>query len=683
VIEHTETGLRKDIQALRAIAVLAVFAYHLWPKLLPGGFVGVDVFFVISGFLITGNLIREADRTGGIRIWRFWSRRARRLLPAALTVLLASAIGVYLWVPQNLWPQFLRESIAATLYVQNWALAADSVDYLAANNTASPAQHFWTLSAEEQFYIFTPLLLIAILFVARRLRSRHQAMLAGIAAVTVASFAYSIWLTAVSAPTAYFATTTRAWEFGVGALLVFAPGVRSLMVGRLAVGLGLLGVVSSTVILSNQVPFPGATAAWPVLATAAVIWGGPAMGRRWESLAGFAPVQFIGRISYSTYLWHWPLIVIAPYLLDHELNGIDKVAILALTLVLAALSTRYIEDPIRYSSRLLGGNRSPLAIGAWGAAGMAFVVAVSGFGLASVEAKRVESVQRTAAITQEAPQCLGGMAIVNADRCGGVIPADLLVPDPAQASADSWNRADCWASVDSAELHVCSFGPADAAVRLAAIGDSHNNGFLAAYQAIAEKNGWRIDVAGHNGCYLTTAVQKKPTQAMVDGCEAWKANLTAYLDSVAPYDALLVTNARNGLPPNVAKGVDVTDATVQGLVAAWARQTARGTRIIAIRDNPAMRNDVVTCVVKHGLEAAGRCAVPAATGLGARDALVEAVGLTENARVVDMTDIYCPGEVCLPIIGHVVVYQNKDHLTVTFVTSLIPVLSDRIKAALP
>ena len=680
--EHIETGLRKDIQALRAIAVMAVFAYHLWPKRLPGGFVGVDVFFVISGFLITCNLIREAERTGKIRIWRFWSRRGRRLLPAALTVILASAVGVYLWVPQNLWPQFLRESIASTLYVQNWALAFDSVDYLAANNTASPAQHFWTLSVEEQFYIFTPLLLIGILFLARRIRSRRRAMLAGIAAVTAASFVYSIWLTSVSAPTAYFATTTRAWEFGVGALLVFAAGPRSLVAGRLAVALGLAGIASSTFILSSQVPFPGATAAWPVLATAAVIWGGPAMGRSWEALAGIAPVQFIGGISYSTYLWHWPLIVIAPYVLEHPLTVIDKVGILAATLVLAALSTRFIEDPIRYSSRLLGGNRSPLAIGVWGVFGMSVVVAVSGFGLASVEATRVLSVQRTAEIVQEAPQCLGGMAIVNADRCAGIIPADLLVPDPTQVSADSSNRTDCWAAVDVAELHVCSFGPANSPVRLAAIGDSHSNGFLAAYEAIAEQNGWRIDVAGHNGCYLTTAVQRKPVQAMVDGCEGWKANLNAYLDSVAPYDALLVTNARNGLPPNVAKGVDITDATAEGLAAAWAPQTARGTRIIAIRDNPAMGADVVTCVVKYRLAAVAKCSLPKAKALGPRDALVEAVGLSDNARVVDMTDIYCPAGVCLPVIGNVVVYQNKDHLTATFVTSIIPVLSDRIEQAL-
>ena len=682
MIDHGRGDLRKDIQALRAIAVIAVFGYHLWPKALPGGFVGVDIFFVISGFLISGNLIREADRTGGIRLWSFWSRRARRLLPAALTVLVASAIGVYIWVPQNLWPQFLRESIAATLYMQNWVLAGDSVDYLAANNTASPVQHYWTLSAEEQFYIFTPLLLIALLALARRFRSRRGTLFSGIAIVTGASFVYSVWLTAVSAPTAYFVTTTRAWEFGVGALLVFAPPARSLFTGGLAVGIGVVGLASSVLLLSNQVPFPSATAGWPVLATAAVIWGGVAMGRRWEGLAGLAPVQFIGGVSYSTYLWHWPLIVIVPYALDHALTTIDKLGIIAATVLLAALSTRYIEDPIRYSTRLLGGNRSPRIIATWAAAGMALTVGVAGIGLVSAETNRTESAQRTAALVAEAPQCLGAMAIVHAGSCRGIIPADVLVPDPAQAGTDSWNRSDCWAGVDVPDLRLCTFGPPDASVRLAAIGDSHSNVFLTAYKALAERNGWRIDVAGHNGCYWTTAVQKKPVQAMTDGCEGWKVNLNAYLDRVAPYDAILVTDARNGLPPVVPVGVDVTDATAQGLATAWARQTSRGTRIIAIRDNPAMRSDIVSCVVRYRQAADTRCSLPVDQALGPRDALVEAVGRSADARLVDMTDIYCPAAVCLPVIGNVVVYQDKDHMTATFVGSLVPVLSDRINAAL-
>jgi len=681
--DHAKDGMRTDIQALRALAVAAVFAYHLWPRIVPGGFVGVDVFFVISGFLITGNLIREAERTGRIRVWRFWSRRARRLLPAALTVLVTTAVGVYVWVPQSFWPQFLRQSVAATLYVQNWVLAADSVDYLAADNMPSPVQHFWTLSVEEQFYIVVPILLIGLIVVARRFGSRRRILFAGLAVITVASFVNSVWLTVTSPPAAYFVTTTRAWEFGIGALLLFVPRPSSTPVARAVVALGLLGIVSAVLLVSNRMPFPGATAAWPVLATAAVIWGGVAIGRTWESIAALPPIQFIGRISYSMYLWHWPLIVIVPFALNHALSGLDKVAIVVATVGLAALSTIVIEDPIRFSPRLLGGDRSPRTIAAWAAGGLAVSVPVAAVGLSASEATRVRSEQRTADIVSKVPQCLGGMAIVNAVACRGVVAADVLIPDPAAAGSDSWNDPACWAGVDVPDLHVCSFGPANASVRLAAIGDSHNNVLLVAYKAIAEQNGWRIDVAGHNGCYWTTAVQTKPVPAMVDACESWKASLNARLMSLPPYDAILVTNARSALPPTVAAGQDVYAATVDGLVAAWRTQTARGTRIIAIRDNPVMTDDVVACVVRYRQAADSKCSVPRGSGLGPRDPLVDAAALSDNARVVDLTDIYCPADRCLPVIGNVVVYENKDHMTETFANSLVDVLSDRIAAALP
>ena len=675
--------LRPDIQAMRAIAVVAVFAYHLWPSRVPGGFVGVDVFFVISGFLITGNLIREAERTGRIDVWSFWSRRIRRLLPAALLVIAVSSVAVFAWVPQNLWPQFLRESIAATLYVQNWVLAADSVDYLAADNAPSAVQHFWTLSVEEQFYIFTPLLLILFLIAGRRLMAKRAILLAGIGAITLASLIDSVWLTSVNQPAAYFVTTTRAWEFGVGALLVFAPPATSVRAARVAVVAGLIGVVSSVFVISGELPFPGALAAWPVLATAAMIWGGRAMGARWLAAAGVRPIRFTGDVSYAAYLWHWPLIVILPFALDRALTTVDKVGILVATLALAGLSTRFVEDPIRYSPRLLGGGRSPRTIGAWGAAGMAAVVGLAGIGLITADTRRVEAAEKAAVVVTKTPECLGAMAIVNRAACAGMVSTDVLVPDPAHASTDTFGRADCWSKVDVAELHMCTLGPADADVRLAAIGDSHSNALLLAYQALAERNGWRIDVAGHNGCFWTTSVQVKPAQAMVEGCEGWKANLSAYLAGTDPYDAIVVTNARDRLHLVVEDGEDMIDAAVSGLLEAWATQTSRGTRIIAIRDNPAMPADVVTCVVQHPTLANERCSRPARRALGARDALVEAAARSDNARVIDLTDIYCPGGVCVPVIGNVVVYQDRDHLTATFVRSLVSVLDDRLRAALP
>jgi peptidoglycan/LPS O-acetylase OafA/YrhL len=674
--------VRPDIQAMRAIAVVAVFAYHLWPSRLPGGFVGVDIFFVISGFLIAGALMREAEATGTIDVRRFWGRRIRRLLPASLLVLGLTSVAVCLWIPANLWPQFLREVIASTAYVQNWVLAGDAVDYLAANNLASPVQHFWTLSVEEQFYVFTPIVLGLLLLVARRPGLRRPILVGGLAAISVLSFGYSVWLTAVDAPAAYFVTTTRAWEFGVGALVSVLPRAPVGWLSRGAVATGLFGVASAVALMSSEDPFPGAVAAWPVLASALLIWAGPSAGTTWRRLTALRPLQYVGDISYAVYLWHWPLIVIPTLALGQRLNGTDKLLVIALTVAAAGLSTRYVENPLRNRQWSLGSLSPFRAAVAAGAAGMAAVVVIAGAGLLIYEVHGSEADDQARSIMAESADCLGAVAALNADRCIGRIPASVLIPDPAHAGADDSNLSECWAGVSASTLNVCSFGPPDATVRLAAIGDSHSNSLVATYRGIAERLGWRIDVAGHNGCYWTAAIRRNPVQATVDACEAWKQHVVDWLNGGMPYDAILVTMARHGSAVEVAAGDAELDGTVRGLLDAWASQTARGTRIIALRDNPLMRSDVVRCVVLHRDAANDFCAQSEDVAVGTTDALVEAIRQTRGARLVDLTDIYCPDHVCEAVIGHVVVYQNRDHVTGTWATSLVIPLSDRLAAAL-
>src|SRR3954454_1104661 len=180
-------GIRPEIQALRAVAVALVVGWHLWPDAVPGGFVGVDVFFVISGFLITTLLLRELRETGRVSLRGFWAQRARRILPAALTVIAACAGATALVVPVTDWAQFFGDLRASALYVQNWHLAARAVDYFAASDGPSPVQHFWSLAVEEQFYLVWPLVIVA----AARTR-RRWALPAALLAITAASLAYGI-----------------------------------------------------------------------------------------------------------------------------------------------------------------------------------------------------------------------------------------------------------------------------------------------------------------------------------------------------------------------------------------------------------------------------------------------------------------------------------------------------------
>jgi peptidoglycan/LPS O-acetylase OafA/YrhL len=214
------SGFRPDVEGLRAIAVGTVLWFHAGLGGLSGGFAGVDIFFVISGFLITGQLVREVERTGRIALPRFYARRAKRLFPAAATVLVTTAVLTLLFLPKVAWREFGGDIAAAAAYVVNWRLAARSVDYLAEDSTASPVQHFWSLAVEEQYYIIWPVLLLALagLIRARRWPVR-TVMAAGLSAIVIPSLAWSIYLTQADPARAYFVTTTRLWELGIGALV--------------------------------------------------------------------------------------------------------------------------------------------------------------------------------------------------------------------------------------------------------------------------------------------------------------------------------------------------------------------------------------------------------------------------------------------------------------------------------
>ena len=311
--------LRPEIQALRAIAVTTVVVFHYWPDLITGGYIGVDVFFAISGFLITGHLVREVDRSGHVSLPGFWARRARRILPAALLVLLFCTVATFLIVPLNLWDQFFREIQASTLYVENWNLAREAVDYLGAENRPSPVQHYWSLSVEEQFYIVWPvLILIAMMFVRKgSALLRRRSITTMLLLLTGASLAYSIWDTAINPAAAFFVTPTRVWEFGAGGLLALAATNTARPALRAAVSwLGIAMILVAAFAYNPQTPFPGIAAALPIAGTLAVIWAGSPDLRwsplHWMKLRG---TQWAGDVSYSIYLWHWPLLILAPFLL--------------------------------------------------------------------------------------------------------------------------------------------------------------------------------------------------------------------------------------------------------------------------------------------------------------------------------------------------------------------------------
>src|SRR5215469_17046312 len=339
---------RPDIEGLRAFAVLSVVLYHADLFGVHGGFVGVDVFFVISGFLIT-RLLLEAVSENGIRgLPTFYTRRIRRLLPAAMTVVVATVVAARLWAPPLSVKPVAIDGIFTTFYGLNYRLAVEGTQYLNEGSAASPLQHFWSLAVEEQFYLCWPILIVLVVLLGRRYRNALLALL--LAVIVVVSFRYSVLSTRTDAPWAYFSLATRAWELGIGALVALGASALTRLLRPVAWAggwLGLTAVVASAFVFNGRTPYPGSAAAMPVVGAAVLIASGCAVQGGAGRLLGVRPLQFGGRMSYSWYLWHWPMLVIAPMILHHALTWPQRSAVVVLSLGAAVITFRLIENPAR------------------------------------------------------------------------------------------------------------------------------------------------------------------------------------------------------------------------------------------------------------------------------------------------------------------------------------------------
>jgi peptidoglycan/LPS O-acetylase OafA/YrhL len=345
-MSKSTTAKIPQIQGLRALAALLVTLFHA--KWIDGGFIGVDIFYVISGFLITGLLVREVERSGTIDFKEFYARRFKRLLPTSFFVLGITAVIAWILIPGTLRASLGRDVIAASLYVSNYLFAWWQADYQNLDATPSPVIHYWSLAVEEQFYLVWPVLILLFFTLAKYLKNR-LAITYLIALVTAASFAYSVYLTETSPIWAFYSLPTRAWELGLGALLVLVPPVKT----RKFVGLiGFALVMSSAFIFDESTAFPGINAALPVIGTALLI----ATINSWppflNDVASSRLFQWLGEISYPLYLWHWPLLVLPSTYFARPLTVLECLIAIAATILFADLTHRFVEEPFRHKKML-------------------------------------------------------------------------------------------------------------------------------------------------------------------------------------------------------------------------------------------------------------------------------------------------------------------------------------------
>jgi len=684
-------SFRTDIQALRALAVSLVVANHLWPERLPGGYVGVDVFFVISGFLITSHLGKELFATGRVRLGLFYARRARRLLPAAFLVLSVSLVGAWLWLPYTRWNANAQEIVASAFYVENWTLAAKAVDYSAMNSAASMVQHYWSLSVEEQFYLVWPLALVGMFAAAVRWgRPQRPVLLTGLAVITTASLGFSVYLTEASHSAAYFNTPVRVWEFGFGALLALAgntPGFSSTLRNILALaGFGM--VLGSAAVYDHATPFPGWTALVPATGTALVILAGGGGGRLWhDRLTGLAPVQFIGNISYSLYLWHWPLIVVAPFVLGSTLGTSSRLALGFTALVMAWMTKRWVEDRwVVRPRQAVKARRVLLAV----AAGMATILLV-GVALHLQVAPKAAAAAELAR-TDAAGPCFGPRA-VGRPECGDPFARPILDPNMGPANQYWGWPSDCQEKEDTLSLDepggpaVCDFsGGRPGAETVWLVGDSHAQQWQPAIVELARKKQWKLKLSYSGGCPLADVTYvgyrgQAADPARTHSCRIWGLNVAAAVEHDKATRVFTSTFAA-GEQIDDGTGRNQLDQYKDGFRRYWSRWTAAGAVVYPIADPPL--NDKVRDVNCIAVKAAdpGECRAPRDRALPI-DPLSEAANAAsdgDRVRLVDMSEYFCDASFCYGGAGGVVTYFDADHLNRQFTTQLAPYLDQRLSS---
>ncbi|MDQ0258384.1 acyltransferase family protein [Sinomonas atrocyanea] len=690
--------VRKDIQALRALAVAAVVVNHVWPRHLPGGYVGVDIFFVISGYLISNHLLAEVRRTGTVRLGSFYARRAKRLLPAALLVGLVALAAAYVWLPFNRWAVIAQETIAAAFYAENWVLAAKSVDYSAHSEGASTVQHYWSLSVEEQFYLLWPLLLLAAWALATRFRIRHHRSLTlAFSLVGAASFAFCVWYTMTDRSPAYFVTPGRAWEFAAGGLIAVvghrlrergaAPLPMSVRGILQTAGLGLL--VVSALAFNETTLFPGYLAAVPVAGTALIIASGPQRpGWSPVRLLENRPVQYVGDISYSLYLWHWPLIILAPSALARDLGTADRLGIVVLSLLLAAVTKRFVEDPGR--TRPLRSS-SPRKVLLATVAAMS-AVAIAGLSLTGAAAAEQTAQEHRAALLASGA-CFGAASLADPQGCADPFgPAE--VANVGDSEAPWFNAPECSPAPNPVmagqqrALLRCDFTqgrPASETVWL--IGDSHAEQWKAAIHELARQRHWVLYESLVGGCPLVDAKRvafmgvSSDNPGLQQKCLTWSRDLAARITAERP-NLVIASTFGSGETIDDGTGrpqLDQYRSAVSRRFMPWA---AAGSRVLVIRDTPLTLDHATPDCVAQSPDDPRRCSNPRSAALPP-DPLAEGVRALHDRRlgVLDLSDQFCPGATCYAVIGGAHVYFDRDHVSRTYIKSLVPLVSRRFDAA--
>ena len=601
-----------QIQALRALAALLVVLFHA--KLSPGGFIGVDIFYVISGYLITGIIIKEIGNTGKFNYGAFYLRRAKRLLPASLSILGLTAIFSWLVLPPTVRADLGKDVLAASLYVSNYLFAFWQNDYQNLNVTPSPVIHYWSLAVEEQFYIFWPILIYSLCKIGKR-----RAVAAGILVTTLGSFLFSLYLTSANPIWAFYSLPTRAWELGIGALLLFIPKsvqMKRKIVPTLLVWLGALLLISSVFIFSERTPFPGYNALLPTLGTAILIAGIASWPPILNDLSKLRIVQWLGEISYPFYLWHWPLLVLPSTRFGRPLTLLERIFFIALTALAADITHRFLEKPI-----------------------------------AKWEFSTVKIVRSSSLATFACAVLAVGILLTN----GG----DIKLPNGKSVSiAEVMTKPkvyldDCHVNNGEVLSGECTYGDKSSSKTVVLYGDSHAAQWFPALEKLADENGFKLVSLTKSACPAPEVKKVEIGAYKNRDCFKWRENSIKRMREMKPA-AIILSGFQHFDVPDSFPSRQSWWSDGQKL----AYQSLRGvsSKLIYISDTPHPKQDIPNCLAANG-------------GVKCDDSEISSSEISGGFTEIDPTPWLCTSK-CPAIVNEIVAYRDASHISVAMSRSL-------------
>ncbi len=680
---------RPDVEGLRAVAIVLVVLFHAGLSGVSGGYVGVDVFFVISGFVITGVLLRERGSSGRTSMLAFYGRRARRIIPAATLAIVVTVVLTYAVLGVISGDQTAIDGRWAAFFLANVHFAAEGTNYLSARQPPSPLQNFWSLAVEEQFYFVYPTVFVAIAAVPTRLSLRVKLAL-GLIAVTAVSFAWSVVQTGTNPTSAYFSPFTRAWELAVGALVAVATEWLLRLpprIGAVLSWVGLAAICWSAFVFTSASAYPGSLVAVPVLGAALVIAGGvPAPTWGAEALLRLAPFGWMGRISYSLYLWHWPILVLAAEAAGRtSLPFTTNVPWLGVALGASVVSYYAIERPIRHARLFATGRRwAPLALGV--------VLVVASFGMVTAQLDAHGSGPSTGtstAVRSTSGTATGTLGVSNSAALAAVldavhqaasirtVPADLSPPLGSVRSDWGGPPGSCWPSLGQSSIPACVFGDVQGSRTMVVYGDSHAGMWFDTLDLIASLSHWKLVYLGKGDCPVDMLPYGDPIGWGRPGrvyapCQQWHRFAIDRINQLRP-DLVVITQELRSKP----NGRSYSWAQWQlGLEAAVHMLDVPPSHVDVLGNIPILPHDGAQCLATHTNDVQ-KCSSPLPAYVAADNAAERTAAAAVGARYISTVPWFC-STTCTAIVGRYEVYWDRWHVTAAYAQFLDRVLADAL-----